>query len=627
MERGHSSGFSKHLDEMLREMSGGKSEDSIDGDDLDEERRRSRGIMARVMHCRTALEIAEVVDEVVKEKDGCRVLLDALFHHVAKRGENGVRGIKAMIFAYEAVANRAARDHEIRAHVVDHIMWLSDGSNAYALLRLRNMKELSRQQFVIEKLASTHICRTAIQVGYVEGPMYIFYAEIFAYLWLGFVYTILTLSRLTRVRFCHGHLEKLWAILALPCLDYFSAKLDTTLRLWSDFERATDEFHRKRSETNFATETSAASGDSRWRRKASYARIPVSAALSAWHVATWLWHRMTLLVAAAFYGPIVYPLLRCVKGKESSNSVAKAFYEFFVSPPAVRIHRRSTCIPPRVWYTEALSYFEVIYLVAAWIAVAAALFRNQVWLRKSRRVEALLNLGIIMMWLRLLHFLRRFKYFAAFVHLVTNKIAGDLRSFLAVLAIFFAAFTHALYLAVSFSDGLVGYEEGDPRIFSDIFDTMYTLYVFCFTGEVDSDNITGVVNRLYLSAILFVMVVVMLNVLIAIVAESYEDAMTRGAEIFWRSRFEQVAETIALWGPRASLYPMSRAAVADMLDRHLSVDDIPIGEGASQRHQLARIIELLRDTRLDAIANLEEKVDTLTKQVNLLGDERKSREE
>ena len=72
-----------------------------------------------------------------------------------------------------------------------------------------------------------------------------------------------------------------------------------------------------------------------------------------------------------------------------------------------------------------------------------------------------------------------------------------------------------------------------------------------FIGEFDPDNFDEVVLRYLLVFYVLVVMVVLLNVLIAIVSDSYDISMAKAEALYYRSRLELITET----APIASRLP------------------------------------------------------------------------
>ena len=99
-----------------------------------------------------------------------------------------------------------------------------------------------------------------------------------------------------------------------------------------------------------------------------------------------------------------------------------------------------------------------------------------------------------------------------------------------------------------------------------------------FVGEFDPDNFDEVAVRILLVFFILVVMIVFLNVLIAIVSDSYDLSMAKAEGLFLRSRYELITETALI----ASLLPTRtqdiatiKASLANALAKARSVNDDP----------------------------------------------------
>ena len=152
------------------------------------------------------------------------------------------------------------------------------------------------------------------------------------------------------------------------------------------------------------------------------------------------------------------------------------------------------------------------------------------------------------MWMKLLAFIKAFsKGFATFVLLLSTIFYDKLfRSFLGVLIVIVIMFGHAMYLTLGSDEdfNVSCTREGETELdFGSITCTGQSLYLMVL-GKMD--NVVMFKNSyfawlLFLSYT-FLVVIVLLNVLIAIVGDSYDAALVKAEELFWRSRVELIAE-------------------------------------------------------------------------------------
>lgn len=562
-----------------------------------------------------AFEVRSAVQKLVEslewspdDRGAIRELLKTAFTTLVARNARGVRGVLVMIYLYDSVAAVVAKQPEgcVFRDVVEHTVWLCHERNSHALLKLCASKEMRKDEMVIEKLAATRIFRSMIQAKWEEGPYLIFMLECGLYVFLGFAYSLLVLGRRKKVESAPVLNQVLWPLLAFPSLHYFSVKTDITLRFHAKFERGLKEL-------------------SGHQRKRWCLLAPVSFVfLLLWSIGTWIWHRVAALFALVLYGLPLYIVALIPRFADLRHRVMGILYEnlgpWLRTPPQFPTGAHLSV--PQGWLREPLNVVEFAFLFVMWMALFGTVAPVSIF--RTNTYEVFLNLGVLLMWLRLLHYLRCREDLAAFVILFTSKIFVDIKSFIIVFAIIFFAFCHTLYMAVGFRDrSYWGMEEDDEfeKPFSSLLDTSWILYLFALTGEVSDDTSDRGMDQVYLALILFVMVVVLLNLLIAIVAEAYEDAMARSSDLFWRSRFELVADTIALWGRAAIFYDLDSidldAIVRTQL--HESFDETLMG-GASHRKQLARILQAVQaetpplvGIRAD-LALLHSKIDALQAQ-------------
>jgi len=96
-----------------------------------------------------------------------------------------------------------------------------------------------------------------------------------------------------------------------------------------------------------------------------------------------------------------------------------------------------------------------------------------------------------------------------------------------------------------------------------------------FVGEFDPDNFDEVVVRYLLVFYVLVVIVVLLNVLIAIVSDSYDISMAKAEALYYRSRLELITEM----APIASRLPklpqwMQPEAIKELADARKLVDEL-----------------------------------------------------
>ena len=140
--------------------------------------------------------------------------------------------------------------------------------------------------------------------------------------------------------------------------------------------------------------------------------------------------------------------------------------------------------------------------------------------------------------------------------------------------------------------------------------TIFSLLLLGFIGDYDLDNYPNPADRTYLVLFLVVVVIVQLNILIAIVSDSYGAAMAKSEALYYRAHLELVGETATI----ASRYIPQRLLPKvdeDWIKKRLAaaLEDADDGEDqgrinyTSERTRAA----VQADTRR-AIADLEERM-------------------
>ena len=142
--------------------------------------------------------------------------------------------------------------------------------------------------------------------------------------------------------------------------------------------------------------------------------------------------------------------------------------------------------------------------------------------------------------------------------------------------------------------------------------SIFSLLLLAFVGDYDLDNYPNPADRTYLVLFLVVVVIVQLNILIAIVSDSYDAAIAKSEALYYRSHLELVTETA--WAakrfPRRLLPTIDEAWIKTRLAAALEDNDDGDDQGrinyTSERTRAA----VQADTRR-AIAPLQDKIEKL----------------
>lgn len=236
---------------------------------------------------------------------------------------------------------------------------------------------------------------------------------------------------------------------------------------------------------------------------------------------------------------------------------------------------------PRSWVIDIWNWIDVLCFT---IVYAVLLRTTWSWGRRGRppNIERhgdghlttadanycnLVIIGILVLWLKALGFVRGINIsFAIFVTTLTNIVA-DLYSICFVMAVLFIAFTHALYLRLGrrTDDYFDFHDDDEPSPWHRFARALQYLYILAFTGEFDSDATPNPIDRFYIDLFIFVVSVLMFNLTIAVISDSYHKNLSKSAEVFWRTRLTIIHETRTVFG--ASVARRVKPTVDDVKPR------------------------------------------------------------
>ncbi|GMI32866.1 hypothetical protein TeGR_g2991, partial [Tetraparma gracilis] len=153
------------------------------------------------------------------------------------------------------------------------------------------------------------------------------------------------------------------------------------------------------------------------------------------------------------------------------------------------------------------SFWNFVDLASASLAIATV--ASSLVSGPGETFNHLASVTVFFMWLKMLGLIKALNQQVATFVLMLSNILADIRAFLFVMLLVIIMFGHALFMVLGTRD------EG-------VFPTTYAYAISV--------------------VFMFIIVIVMLNVLIAIVSDSYANAMVKSTELFWLARLELVAE-------------------------------------------------------------------------------------
>ena len=147
-----------------------------------------------------------------------------------------------------------------------------------------------------------------------------------------------------------------------------------------------------------------------------------------------------------------------------------------------------------------------------------------------------------------------------------------------------------------------------------------------FIGEFDPDNFDEVVVRYLLVFYVLVVMVVLLNVLIAIVSDSYDISMAKAEALYYRSRLELITETapIASRLPKWMLPTNDKDSITKSITEALNEAKKDKADDPNRLNYTINAVEAIVDNRSQRtetrITALETKIDTLKVMIQKLLD-------
>merc|ERR1712032_1108493 len=149
---------------------------------------------------------------------------------------------------------------------------------------------------------------------------------------------------------------------------------------------------------------------------------------------------------------------------------------------------------------------------------------------QNNKIEYLLALTQALLCVRVLGFMKMINMRLATSVLAIMQILIDIFSFLSVLIVFLLGFAQIFTTFDLF-------KVGDMNFWKNFRRTYYILL-----GEFEMTNVTIDGKFAFFFVFTFFVIIILLNVLIAIVGDSYEKSLIHSEKLFGRARVETVAE-------------------------------------------------------------------------------------
>ena len=188
----------------------------------------------------------------------------------------------------------------------------------------------------------------------------------------------------------------------------------------------------------------------------------------------------------------------------------------------------------QTWFKSGWNYIDII-ATAGPAALIVYFFQSGPG-KEYEQFSSIINLFVGM---KLLSYLKSmYLPFSTFV-LMIKAIVVDLIPFLTVLIIILFMFMHSFYLLLS--DKELDFHDDAPHPYDTSWAGIWTLYK-TLLGDFDTDAYPDGFTSILFGIFSFGVMIVLLNVLIAIVSDTYDMVLVNSSELFWRSRLELIAE-------------------------------------------------------------------------------------
>jgi WD40 repeat protein len=191
------------------------------------------------------------------------------------------------------------------------------------------------------------------------------------------------------------------------------------------------------------------------------------------------------------------------------------------------------------WAIDFWNFVDVGCMICSYTLFGYALYESS---RSSYEYRVVASIGALCLWIRLLGYMKIFNIRLATFVLSLFQVFADLKSFSIILIAFFVMFTQAFFILANSKDSVSDVEEFSSikNIFFMLFGMLLGEY---YLEEFDHSWLLLALKIFFM----FLMTIIMLNILIAVVSDSYENAITRARKIYLRALFQLTANHVLLF--------------------------------------------------------------------------------
>ena len=191
-----------------------------------------------------------------------------------------------------------------------------------------------------------------------------------------------------------------------------------------------------------------------------------------------------------------------------------------------------------------------------------------------------------------------------------EKIIWDVNEFMVVMIVIMLMFANVLYFRnIGPKKADLYLDDGADDPFTPRPTAFQTVFLLGFVGDFDRGSYPSTADQILLDCFVVVINIVMLNLLIAIVSESFDSAMSDAFTLYWSARYDIVREEIDTFGYCfLERWVLNEAQVLKIVE-----DQIVTGDHANDKQQgkIADIENRVRKNTNAEIGRLERKIIAL----------------
>merc|ERR1711871_930791 len=221
------------------------------------------------------------------------------------------------------------------------------------------------------------------------------------------------------------------------------------------------------------------------------------------------------------------------------------------------------------WVNNIWNIADFGCLATSYLLVIYSWFED---MRMSNEFRIIGSVGVMLLWFRMLGFIKGTNAKLATFVLALFQIFEDLGAFMVVLIMLLAMFLHGIFI-YAHRKGIGSEIESFASI-----KTLALSLVGMTLGEYDVDDYSDSWLMLtYFMSYMLLMTIIMLNVLIAIVSDSYDSVMIRSKKLFLRAKFQIVADMMLMFPNTIESKESFKYIGSSLIDKVLSFVCQPCG--------------------------------------------------